>query len=84
MRLLKDLVRFFADAGDMQEAENYFRSLGKVELYNKMLKRLAKMYFEQGKFELSRLLPIVNSSLRMQILQKLQTTKTKSSTHIRR
>ena len=50
---LKDLVRFFADAGDMQEAENYFRSLGKVELYNNMLKRLAKMYFEQGKFELS-------------------------------
>ncbi len=50
---LKDLVRFFADAGDMQEAENYFRSLGKVELYNSMLKRLAKMYFEQGKFELS-------------------------------
>ncbi len=50
---LKDLVRFFADAGDMQEAENYFRSLGKVELYNKMLRRLAKMYFEQGKFELS-------------------------------
>ena len=50
---LKDLVRFFADAGDMQEAENYFRSLGKVELYNSMLKRLASMYFEQGKFEQS-------------------------------
>ena len=50
---LKDLVRFFADAGDMQEAENYFRSLGKADLYNKMLKRLAKMYFEQGKFEQS-------------------------------
>lgn len=50
---LKDLVRFFADAGDMQAAENYFRSLGKVDLYNKMLKRLANMYFEQGKFEQS-------------------------------
>lgn len=50
---LKDLVRFFADAGDMQEAENYFRSLGKVNLYNNMLKLLAKMYFEQGKFEQS-------------------------------
>jgi len=48
---LKDLVRFFADAGDMQEAEEYFRSLGKEELYNKMLKRLASMYFDQGKFE---------------------------------
>jgi cellulose synthase operon protein C len=48
---LKDLVRFFADAGDMQEAEDYFRGLGKEELYNKMLKRLASMYFEQGKFE---------------------------------
>ena len=34
----------------MQEAENYFRSLGKEELYNKMLKRLARMYFDQGKF----------------------------------
>ena len=50
---LRDLVRFFADAGDMQEAENYFRSLGKADLYNKMLKRLASMYFEQGKFEQS-------------------------------
>lgn len=50
---LKDLVRFFADAGDMQEAENYFRSLGKEELYNKMLKRLARMYFDQGKFNQS-------------------------------
>ena len=50
---LKDLVRFFADAGDMQEAETYFRSLGKEDLYNKMLKRLAKMYFEQGKFSQS-------------------------------
>ena len=27
---LKDLVRFFADAGDMQEAENYFRSWVKL------------------------------------------------------
>ena len=50
---LKDLVRFFADSEDMQEAENYFSSLGEVELYNKMLKRLASMYFEQGKFELA-------------------------------
>ena len=50
---LKDLVRFFADAGDMQEAEDYFRSLGKDELYNNMLRKLASMYFSQGKFEQS-------------------------------
>ena len=48
---LKDLVRFFADAGDMDEAEAYFTKLGREELIQKMMKRLASMYFEQGKFE---------------------------------
>jgi tetratricopeptide (TPR) repeat protein len=48
---LKDLVRFFADAGEMDEAYAYFNKLGKQELIIKMLKRLAKMYFAQGKFD---------------------------------
>ena len=48
---LKDLVRFFADAGEMNEAYDYFSRLGKKELIYKMLKRLGRMYFEQGKFE---------------------------------
>lgn len=48
---LKDLVRFFADAGMMNEAYEYFNKLGKKELIQQMLKRLAQTYFEQGKFE---------------------------------
>lgn len=48
---LKDLVRFFADAGDLDEAYEYFNKLGKPELVRDMLKRLAGTYFEQGKFE---------------------------------
>ncbi|HJN73595.1 MAG TPA: tetratricopeptide repeat protein [Myxococcota bacterium] len=48
---LKDLVRFFADAGEMDEAYAYFNKLGKKDLIRAMLKRLASTYFEQGKFE---------------------------------
>jgi tetratricopeptide (TPR) repeat protein len=48
---LKDLVRFFADAGEMDEAYKYFNGLGRKELIRSMLQRLAGMYFEQGKFE---------------------------------
>jgi len=48
---LKDLVRFFADAGAMDEAYEYFTKLGKKELIRAMLKRLASTYYEQGKFE---------------------------------
>jgi tetratricopeptide (TPR) repeat protein len=50
---LKDLVRFFADAGDMDEAYEYFNKLGRKELIRDTLKRLATLYFEQGKFEQS-------------------------------
>lgn len=50
---LRDLVRFFADAGQMNEAYDYFNRLGKKELILTMLKRLAGMYFEQGKFDQS-------------------------------
>lgn len=48
---LKDLVRFFADAGDLQEAIDYFNKLGKQDLIEAMLKRLAGTYFENGEFE---------------------------------
>ena len=48
---LKDLVRFFADAGELDDAYTYFTKLGKKELIRSMLKRLASTYFEQGKFE---------------------------------
>jgi len=50
---LKDLVRFFADAGEMEEAYRYFTGLGKKDLISDMLKRLAGTYIEQGKFELA-------------------------------
>ena len=50
---LKDLVRFFADAGEMDEAYRYFNGLGKKDLIRDMLKRLAGTYVEQGKFELA-------------------------------
>lgn len=50
---LKDLVRFFADAGEMDEAYAYFTKLGKKDLILAMLKRLASLYFEQGKFDQS-------------------------------
>jgi len=50
---LKDLVRFFADAGDMEGAYDYFTKLGRKELIHDMLRRLAGIYFEQGKFDQS-------------------------------
>ena len=37
----------------MDEAEAYFNKLGREELVMKMLKRLAGMYFDQGKFDQS-------------------------------
>jgi tetratricopeptide (TPR) repeat protein len=48
---LKDLVRFFADAGELDEAYDYLVKLGRKDLIRTMLKRLASTYFEQGKFE---------------------------------
>jgi tetratricopeptide (TPR) repeat protein len=47
---LKDLVRFFAEGGAMDEAYEYFTKLGKKELIRDTLKQLAGLYFEQGKF----------------------------------
>ncbi|HMV65318.1 MAG TPA: tetratricopeptide repeat protein [Myxococcota bacterium] len=47
---LKDLVRFFAEGGAMDEAYEYFTKLGKKELIRDTLRQLAALYFEQGKF----------------------------------
>ena len=48
---LKDMVRFYADADDMDGAIAYFTQLGRQELILLMLKRLGSTYLEQGKFE---------------------------------
>lgn len=48
---LNDLVRFFADADKLDDAEVYFRSLGKPDLYLKALKRIGATFFEQGKWD---------------------------------
>ena len=50
---LKDLVRFFADADAMNEAIEYFTKLGRDDLIRSTLKKLAAMFFEQGKFDRS-------------------------------
>jgi tetratricopeptide (TPR) repeat protein len=48
---LVDLVRFFADAGELDEAIVYYKSLGEEDRINDLLARLARMYVEQGKLE---------------------------------
>jgi tetratricopeptide (TPR) repeat protein len=50
---LKDLVRFFADADQMDEAIEYFTKLGRADLIRSTLKKLAATFFEEGKFERS-------------------------------
>ncbi|MEQ1564959.1 MAG: tetratricopeptide repeat protein [Myxococcota bacterium] len=50
---LKDLVRFYADADQMNEAIEYFTKLGRTDLIRTTLKRLAGTFFEQGKFDRS-------------------------------
>lgn len=50
---LRDLVRFFADAGEMDEAIEYLTKLGKKDLIRTFLQRLATLYFEQGKYDQS-------------------------------
>lgn len=50
---LKDLVQFFSEEGNLEEAKEYFTRYGQKKYYRKMLKRLAIIYFEQGKNELT-------------------------------
>ncbi len=49
---LKDLVQFFSEEGNLEEAKEYFTRYGQKKYYRKMLKRLANIYYEQGKNEL--------------------------------
>ena len=49
---LKDLVQFFSEEGNLEEAKEYFTRYGQKKYYRKMLKRLATIYYEQGKNEL--------------------------------
>jgi tetratricopeptide (TPR) repeat protein len=46
---LKDLVGFYAEGGDLDEARAYFRQVGEDQYYRKLLGRLGSIYFEQGK-----------------------------------
>lgn len=48
---LVDLVRFYADAGELDAAFEYFTGLGRRDLVRRMLVRLADTYQETGKFE---------------------------------
>ncbi|MCK6528900.1 tetratricopeptide repeat protein [Myxococcota bacterium] len=50
---LKDLVLFFSEEGDLEEAKEYFTKYGQKKYYRDMLKRLASVYGEQGKIDLS-------------------------------
>ncbi|MEC7984311.1 MAG: tetratricopeptide repeat protein [Myxococcota bacterium] len=47
---LKDIVRFFADAGEMDVAYRYFKKQRRPELILSMLRTLGATYFEDGKF----------------------------------
>ncbi len=50
---LKDLVQFFSEEGNLEEAKEYFTRYGQKKYYRKMLQRLAVIYYEQGKNELT-------------------------------
>ena len=45
---LNDLVLVWADAGDVDTAWNYFRTVGSEESFYKVLERLGNIYSEQG------------------------------------
>ncbi|GDX81614.1 hypothetical protein LBMAG42_34250 [Deltaproteobacteria bacterium] len=48
---LHDLVRFFADQGDLDAAWDYFQGIGEPALFTDCVERLAAIYAEQGKFD---------------------------------
>lgn len=48
---LRDLVRFYADIGDLERARGELATLGHPELMRPLLERLATLYVEQGKNE---------------------------------
>src|SRR5690606_22748189 len=48
---LKDIVPFFAGAGELDEGYEYFTKLGKTDLIHALLRRLASTSVVQGKWE---------------------------------
>ncbi len=48
---LKDLVRFYADAGDIDGGEGTLIALGRADLVRGMLVQLAELYLTQGRWE---------------------------------
>lgn len=47
---LQDLFRFFADAGQLDEAQAWYGEQGRQDLFHETLYRLGDAYFQQGKF----------------------------------
>ncbi len=47
---LRDLARFFADAGDLEEAWAFYQQQGRPDLLRSCIELLARSYHEQGKF----------------------------------
>jgi len=50
---LRDLVVFYSEEGDLEEAKATFRKYGEDRYYRKLLSRLGKIYLDQGKNELA-------------------------------
>lgn len=50
---LRDLVTFYAEDGDLEEAKKTFKRYGDLQYYRKLLARLGSTYMEQGKLDLA-------------------------------
>ncbi|MES2642778.1 MAG: tetratricopeptide repeat protein [Myxococcota bacterium] len=50
---LRDLTLFYADLGDLQDAEDFLANIGRTDLVPDLLDRAASRVFEQGKYELA-------------------------------
>lgn len=50
---LRDLTLFYADLGDLQDAEDFLGGIGRADLVPDLLDRAAARVFEQGKYELA-------------------------------
>ncbi|MFH1263356.1 MAG: tetratricopeptide repeat protein [Pseudomonadota bacterium] len=48
---LKDLVIFYSDLGLIDEAQQYFVSIGEPEYAKKVLQKLSNIYFEQARYD---------------------------------
>ncbi|MCB9745781.1 MAG: tetratricopeptide repeat protein [Alphaproteobacteria bacterium] len=48
---LRDLVRFYADAGQVDEGRRFLEELGEAEAAGELLERVAQLYLDQGRIE---------------------------------